>query len=77
MSLRVHDYQIIFESPEVPDHAYESQSPIDTDHDQQPNPAELQRSTRERNPISMAKNTATYARFQNLIKKLLLGQTKK
>ena len=42
------DYKLIVESPAVPDHAYESQSPIDTDHDQQPNPAELRRSTRER-----------------------------
>ena len=72
------DYQLI---AKVPDH--NSQSPNDTDHDQQPNPAELQRSTRERRKPDF--NGQEYcniwiARFQNhqcLIKKLLLGQTKK
>ena len=36
------DYQLI---AEFPDH--ESQSPNETDYDQQPNPVEFQRSTRE------------------------------
>ena len=40
------DYQLIAKFPEVPDH--DSLSPNDTDYDQQPNPAELRRSTRER-----------------------------
>ena len=39
------DYQLIAEFSEVPDH--DSQSSNDTDHDQQPNPTELRRSTRE------------------------------
>ena len=40
------DYQLIAEFPEVPNHG--SQSPNDTDHDQQLNPTELRRLTRER-----------------------------
>ena len=39
-------YQLIAEFSKVPDH--DSQSPYDTDHDQQRNPTELRRSTRER-----------------------------